>query len=306
MIPVVWFEGIAGLDKYSAQFATEGVQGRSRYACCGLLNDAFDSYGDLFKHFSGWDGMPRVPDYAIVIIHGGHLRYQVDQINEKIQELQGVLLIGIGDEEMDFPYHLLWHRNMKLWMQSPIPGRARADRFPIVGYPCDIHEHLIHGQERTLDWFFAGQDTHVTRHECIAALSRMPNGRLVATQQFYSGLPHDEYFQTLGRTKVIPCPSGPVNSDTFRMAEALEAGCVPIVDERPGWKQNHPRGFFNMIFPQGFPFPLIEDWAQLPQIMSSLLSDYDRKQKEVSVWWAAYKADYYSWLSQDLKALGAK
>ena len=72
MIPVVWFEGIAGLDKYSAQFAAEGLQGRSRYACCGLLNDMFDSYD--CRHYSGWDGMPSVPEYAVIIIHGGHLR----------------------------------------------------------------------------------------------------------------------------------------------------------------------------------------------------------------------------------------
>ena len=228
MIPVVWFEGIAGLDKYSAQFATEGIQGRSRYACCGILNLAFDSYGDLFTHYSGWDGMPQVPEYAVVVVHGGHLRYQVDLINEKIQQLQGVLIIGIGDEENDFPYDRLWHRNMKLWMQSPIPGKSRADRFPIVGFPVDCQEHLIHGQERIYDWSFAGQVTHVRREECVNAARNIPNGYLKETKQFYSGLEHAEYFKILGQSKIVLCPSGPVNSDTFRMAEALEAGAIPI------------------------------------------------------------------------------
>lgn len=292
------------MDKYSAQFANEGVQGRSRYACCGILNDAFDSYGSLFQHYSGWDGMPRpLSDYAVVIIHGGHLRYQVETINASAQELQGVLFIIIGDEEADFPEHQLRHRNMKLWRQSPIPGKSKADRFPIVGYPCDCREHLVY-QYRDLDWFFAGQVTHARREECVRELRKMENGRLLETKQFYSGLEHADYFRTLGRAKVIPCPSGPVCSDTFRMAEALEAGCIPIVDEWPGWRGSPIRGFWNMVFPQGIPFPLIENWSQLPQVMESLLFDYARKKAEVNAWWAEYKRNYFSWLRTDLKSLG--
>ena len=309
MTSVVWFEGIAGLDKYSAQFAAEGLQGRSRYACCGLLNDMFDSYD--CRHYSGWDGMPSVPEYAVIIIHGGHLRKIVDQINEKIQQLQAVVCIGIGDEENDFPYDQLWHRNMKLWVQSPIPGKSRADHFPIVGYPCDIHDHIrieelpnILTCPRPLDWSFAGQVTHVRREECVAQLRRLPNGRLLETQQFYSGMEHGEYFRTLIESKVIPCPSGPVCSDTFRLAEALEAGCIPIIDERPGWKDNHPRGFWDMVFPQGYPFPLLQNWSELPPVMDRLLADYDNQSRICREWWASYKADYYSWLGKDFKALG--
>jgi glycosyltransferase involved in cell wall biosynthesis len=305
MIPVCWYEGIAGLDKYSAQFAAEGIQGRSRYACCGLLNDAFDSYGDTFQHFSGWDGMPRPrPDYAVVIVHGGHLRYQVENINSSIAELQGVLIIGIGDEESDFPYHELRHRNMKLWMQSPIPGRSRADRFPIVGYPVDCRENLVHGQERIYDFSFAGQVTHARREECVRALKTMSGGKLLETKQFYSGMPHDEYFKLLGQSKIVPCPSGPVCSDTFRLAEALEAGCIPIVDEHPGWRDQPTRGIFNMLFPQGHPFPLIGNWADAPQTIQNLLNDYENQSRIVRDWWASYKASYFSWLREDLRVLG--
>lgn len=304
-IPVCWFEGIAGLDKYSAQFAAEGIQGRSRYACTGLLNDAFDSYGDLFQHYSGWEGMPRpLPDYAVVIIHGGHLRFQVETINSAVQELQGVLFVIIGDEEADFPEHQLRHRNMKLWRQSPIPGKSTADRFPIVGYPCDCREHLIHGQERDLDWFFAGQVTHARREECVRELHKMDNGLLRETKQFYSGMPHDEYFQTLGRAKIVPAPSGPVCSDTFRLAEALEAGCVPIIDEWPGWKEKPTTGFWNMVFPKGYPFPLLESWAELPKTVDMILKDYNRYAAACHHFWTEYKRNYFSWLGQDLRSLG--
>lgn len=308
MIPVCWYEGIVGADSYSAQFSAEGIQGRSRYACTGLLNSAFDSYGDLFQHYSGWQGMPRpLPDYAVVILHGGHLRYNVDAINLALQELQGVLIIGIGDEENDFPYARLSHRNMKLWMQSPIPGKSRADRFIPVGYPCDCREELNKfnpTDAKFLDWFFAGQVTHARREECVRALRAMKNGMLLETQQFYSGMSHEEYFRWTHRARIVPCPSGPVCSDTFRLAEALEAGCVPIVDEWPGWRGSPTTGIFNMLFPAGYPFPLIGNWADLPHVTANILKDYGRIQKECAEFWASYKAEYFSWLGKDLKALG--
>lgn len=295
MIPVCWYEGIAGL------YAHEGVHGRSRYACCGLLNDMFDTYH--CEHFSGFTAIPTNAEGAVIVVHGGHLRNQVDEINSVASHLQWVIFIGIGDEDNDFPYHLLWHRNFKLWMQSPVPGKSRADRYPIVGYPCDMHEHLRPTDDKPLDWFFAGQVTNATRESCVRQLRNMQGGKLLETQQFYSGMPHDEYFQTLAKAKVIPCPSGPVCSDTFRMAEALEAGSIPIVDEHPGWKQP-VRGFWSMVFPQGMPFPVIDDWAQLPQVMSSVLANYAVYSQATRAWWDEYKRNYFNWLSQDLKSLG--
>ena len=297
MIPVSWYEGIFGL------YAHEGTHGRSRYACCGLLNDMFDSYE--CEHFSGFDAVPANAEGAVVVVHGGHLRHDVDKINQDIARLQWVIIIGIGDEETDFPYARLSHRNMKLWMQAPIAGKSSADRYLIFGYPCDMHEHLVPSTGRPLDWFFAGQNSHVRREECLRTLRTLSGGKLLETQQFYSGMPHDEYFHTLSQAKVIPCPSGPVCPDTFRMAEALEAGSIPVIDQRPGWLDNYPRGFWNVVFPQGFPFPLVEDWAQFPQVLSDLLANYLAKSAECSAWWTEYKRNYFDWLRQDLKALGA-
>jgi hypothetical protein len=193
---------------------------------------------------------------------------------------------------------------MKLWVQSPIPGKSRADRFLIAGYPCDIHEHLVIDESRPYDWSFAGQITHVRREECVRELRKMQNGRLIETKQFYSGLPHDEYFRLLGKSKIVPCPSGPVCSDTFRLAEALEAGCIPIADEHPGWRDNPTTGIFNMLFPDGYPFPLIKNWSDLPHVMAGLLCDYDSLRPYVVDWWLTYKRNYFSWLGIDLKALG--
>jgi glycosyltransferase involved in cell wall biosynthesis len=294
-IPIYWWEGIAGL------YSHEGKFGRSRYACCGLLNSMFDSYDCI--HHSGYDNLKN-EDFAIVLIHGGHLRNQVEEINQSIAHLSAVICIGMGDEENDFPYRELRHRNMKVWVQSPVPGKSWADRFLAVGYPCDCIENLVHGQMRVYDFSFAGQVTHIRRKECIEAVRNLRNGFLYTTDTFYSGLPHDEYFKILGQSKVVLCPSGPVCSDTFRLYEGLEAGCLIVADKWPGWKDKPTDGIWEMLFPNGYPFPAVNNWNEFPNVLQNLLDNYEVKQKEVSSWWAAYKQDYYSWLRTDLRALG--
>jgi hypothetical protein len=300
MIPVCWYEGIFGL------YAHEGVHGRSRYACCGLLNDMFDSY--QCEHYSGFSALPVGTKGAVLIIHGGHLRHDVDKINQDAAKLDWVIFIGIGDEESDFPYHLLWHRNMKLWIQTPIPSRHRfANHYILEGYPCDMHDYIcnVPNASRSLDWFFVGQTNHTCRIQMAEQLRQMPNGKLVETTSFYANtVNHEEYFRTMGQAKVVLCPTGPATPDSFRFAEALEAGCVPIVDTRPSWKPEYPSGFWEMMFPQGMPFPIIYDWKTLPRIMETVLGDYETIQRNCAVWWAEYKRNYFLWLGQDLKALG--
>jgi hypothetical protein len=296
-LAVCWHEGIHGV------YSEEGAHGRSRYACAGLLNDAFDSYG-TFEHYSGFESLPRNTDGCIMIIHGGHERHDADKINEDASKLQWVLFIIIGDEEADFKEQKLWHRNFIVWRQSPIPGISQSSRYPIVGYPVDCCELLVHGQERIYDWSFAGQVTHARRHECVEAASKLPNGYLVGTQQFYSGLPHDEYFKILGQSKIVLCPSGPVNSDTFRLAEALEAGAIPICDEHPGWRDQPTTGIFDMLFPDGVFFPVVKSWSQLPRTIEFLLANYGLVRDQVNQGWKDYKRNYFSWLGTDLKSLG--
>jgi hypothetical protein len=171
----------------------------------------------------------------------------------------------------------------------------------IEGY---THGTVNLGLERDLDWFFAGQINHQRRQDCIAALN-VTGGESVLwpTQGFGQGLPHDEYIQWMNRTKIVPCPSGPATPDSFRMAEALECGAIPIIDAQ----SLNPAtvGFWNVVLPQ-HPLPLIIDWSTLPKIIEGILADYERIHREIHFWWKRYKLDMRQWLAKDLITLGAK
>jgi len=296
MIPVVWHEPKEA--RYS-----DGEQSRYRYGCATMLNDMFDTYE--CQHFINYHtGMPQV-DGAVIVISGGHENELVERINKDVAQYKWVLFIGIADEESEFPYHLLRHPNMKLWLQAPIPGRHTfADRYLLFGYMWDCRKYMKQ-LPRCLDWFFSGQVTHDRRREMVEQLRKLPQcGHLVETQGFAQGLSSLDYFDLMSQSKIVLCPTGPATPDSFRFAEALEYGCIPIVDEKPSWKKDYPNGFWQMMFPTR-PFPVVENWSDLPRIMSHLLDNYERRQEACAGWWKEYKQDFYSWLGRDLHALGA-
>lgn len=295
MIPVVWYEGVQDLVK------------RSRYGIATLLNDAFDGARDF--EFNHQDTMNGTSDGAVVVLHGDHLRNRVEAIQADLATLPWALVVVIGDEASVFPSGRLTASNRILWQQMPIPGiHDFAKRKLICGYPHDMPQHLFYykdvmSAERPYDWFFAGQVNHILRRKCVEKLRNLRNGRLIETPGFWQGLDRAEYYHQMVESKVIVCPAGASTPDTLRVAEALEAGCVPIVDglhHRAGY----PKGYWQYVFGENPPFPVVEDeWQSLPQVMEQVLSQWPSNRNQCVEWWKNYKRKMVSWMSEDLQEI---
>lgn len=297
MIPVVWYEPVHGNDP----------RGRSRYALCTMLNEAFDILG--CEHWNTFERLPADRDGAIIMLHGGNLYHEnplvADRISAQCKNLKYVVFIIFGDDDAEFPVHDLRHPNMRVWQQMPNPRRLYADRYFIVGYPNDCREmiSLAGGPEKNWDWFFAGQDMNDRRHACVNMLRSLNyiDEQLVATDGFGRGLDHPTYFYRMAKAKVVPCPSGPATPDTYRMAEALEAGAVPVID---AVSLNGVEGYWDLVLP-GHPFPVVKDWSEFPAKLEEILADYDRWQRLCHWYWLQYKIRFRSrWLQDDLRSLG--
>jgi hypothetical protein len=153
--------------------------------------------------------------------------------------------------------------------------------------------------DRPLDWFFAGQVTHVRRIQCVTELRKLSNGLLLETPGFWQGMDRAEYFRTMASSKLVICPAGSSTPDTLRVAEALEAGCVPVVDARYA-QFNRPSGFWEYVFKSRPPFPLIEDWTTLPQVIAEELAKWPANRDALTAWWLEYKRSTYDWMRQDV------
>lgn len=305
-----------------------------------MLWESFAKMGA--RHYSGFgpEGDKQLPNLkgAVVCFHGGNEAaigrgpVLAAMMSAETVRYEWVIFVSIGDEADEFPMHLLVHKNMRLYCQTPKPGKMNAsicDRLLIEGYPNDQRGILdtIGDIPRDLDYFFAGQVTHPRRHSCVKAMEayRTPptsqRGKasvvgvrqsadwydtksvIIKTTSFGAGLSHPSYYGFMRAAKVIPCPAGPATPDSFRAAEALECGCVPLLD---AYSPDHVAGYWDLVFGENHPFYIIEDWEkELPFVMNHILGNWEEEARKCGVYWAKYKKDFSGWLVKDMLALGA-
>jgi hypothetical protein len=266
-----------------------------------LLEDTFKR-GD-FSHQLDFDNLED-GEGAIVIINGRCHIGDAEKINADISKLRWVLFILTGDEEALFPWRAIQHSNMRFWVQLPRIGLHDDANYRIPnGYRPATHEILkeIGQQGRDLGWFFAGQVNHERRQQCVEELRKLPNGVLAETDGFGKEVvAYKDYLSYMSRSKIVFCPSGIETPDNFRLYEALEAGCLPVVDafatKNPAW------GFWKYLF-EDAPFPVIDYWSNLPQLLPQLLKEYPTNANSVFAWWIRYKRNLYLKLMEDVETL---
>lgn len=228
---------------------------------------------DLLKDYDG--------ERHVVVVPGAI--NNPNEVNDKIKDFSKVLVIITSDEENKFPVSELYHTDIKIFITYPDVEKHRSvDGYLPIGY-CPNTRKLVkqNGMSaKSLDWFFAGQVNHASRQECADKLMHLEGGKLVTSQGFAQGLEYKEYMQYMCRAKVAPCPEGNVSPDSFRLYEALEAGCIPIVRNKTFWE---------MLFGE-VPFPVVDDWGELPELINHYKDRSDVSNK-CQAWWLLKKRE---------------
>jgi hypothetical protein len=291
LIPVLW---AGGLGNWDAAFP--------RY----ILDSA-----ETCDHIEGLDLATQLPQpSAVICIPGRHMRDEYPKINRAAANFDKVIFLIFGDEEHLFIPETLGHKNQRIWCFMPPypPTSTCIDRVAVNGWPTGCREMIAEQREivagvRDLNWSFLGQVTHARRTQCAEAARKLKMGEFFGTEGFTQGKPRAEYYRYLCRSKIVLCPSGPVTPDSFRVAEALEANCIPIVDELTP-NPTYPPGYFNYAFGGvvKLPFPTIQDdWSLLPQIVEHVLSDYVQYFFKCARFWANYKMGLVETMRKDLR-----
>jgi hypothetical protein len=240
------------------------------------------------------------PEGGVVIIPAGHCLDKIDWLNQQLAGMKWVLAIMTSDEESSFPTYNLKHPRMRVWVQHAHPVRHIGLQTLPNGYPAPLLDHRGGlSRDRSHNWMFAGQVTHPTRQACVEAARKRTDGFLHETDGFARGIDHTAYYAAMKNSKVVLCPSGPCTPDSFRVYEALELGCVPIVDRTPGNRPNFPPNYWEVVLP-GHPFPVIDNWANLDSVVDPILADWERKAKECSEWWKNFKLSLSNKLIEDI------
>jgi hypothetical protein len=94
-----------------------------------------------------------------------------------------------------------------------------------------------------------------------------------------------EFIDTLQRSLCVPCPGG-VNFETFRLYEALESGCIPILVEEPDSAE------YLAFLKRFLPIATSPDWPTAARVMYGLTQKpelYREYRKSLMIGWASMK-----------------
>lgn len=248
--------------------------------CKKLGLDQLDDFGQLGEG-----------EGAIVTLGLEDNKTYIDKLNEDIARLPWVLIILTQNEYAAQQYREIKHPNMKLWLQSCGKDDV-ADKFIGFGYPAIVKNYYRSSPTgRDNKWFFAGQITHMRRRQASEVLKNRTDGLYVPTRWFNDGLEYPEYIAAMARSKLVICPAGPETPDTFRLYEALESGCIPIVDMQDG-RGNDRKDYWDKVFGDDFPLAMVNSWDAIDDVMGLVLKDYDAESVKINKWWIAYKESF--------------
>jgi hypothetical protein len=228
---------------------------------------------------------------AIVVIDAdvyNHLDYF-----KKLQAMNYTCgFILLGDERygtpqsfhnyIPFVFRNYWHKEYARW--------DNVHFFPlgyISGFKHYNPDQVKTSAQREYLWSFAGQIVQKpTRKAMIAAMKNVPNYHIHEIFAYHgpNSLPVDEYQELLLNTIFVPCPTGWINLDSFRVYEALECGCIPIVEKKP-------LDYFGKYF-GNHPFLVIESWDQAPTLIAEVLADpvrLEERRLACHQWWLMHK-----------------
>jgi len=154
----------------------------------------------------------------------------------------------------------------------------------------------INFEDKKYIWCFAGQlKSH--RKRMIRELTSLQPHFTHITQQWAdpNALTPDDMRNIYKQTIFVPCPFGNRNPDSYRIMEALEYGCIPVVLTFLG------EDYFKYVFGD-HPFIVARSWAQAREEIANLCADpshlrhyYDKSCN----WYQKFKSE----LSEDVRKL---
>ena len=222
-----------------------------------------------------------------------------DLVMEKLNALQTsnrpAVLIHLSDEHCDDDISIYNHPAVKLvirnYVRADAPSSNKIITIPL-GY---VKNRSLKGKyrklsDRKLTWSFAGSVDKPSRVEMLQTLSAIePNlMKLLPTWKQPQPEEADEYIKSLEDTKFIPCPRGQ-NYETYRLYEALEAGCIPICVGEP----NNEHDCYNKLIGDKA-ILIVNDWSAAKSLIQQLNNNpqaINQIQDNLIKYWTNHKAN---------------
>ena len=148
-----------------------------------------------------------------------------------------------------------------------IPSKERLHNIHFVACLNKHRIALASALTKIPEWLiFLGM--HTKRFKTLKYLNAFaklfPGNTIQFNHEFNAGLNSQTYCNTLRNTKIVLAPRGWINSETFRMYEAMQYGCVVFCDKLPD------REYYKDI-----PVIQVDNWKDGLKKAKGLLKDQD-------------------------------
>lgn len=231
--------------------------------------------------------LPLRPPPAVVLISGAHHDTDEDYAHMRgvLDTLDQIVVVVHSDEASLFKWWLVDRPGITWWISTP----RHSVHAPLIGQARFFGEGAgpavaLPAVEKDLDVAFLGQINHVRRQELAAVMADMDPERTLFedTGGFLQGRPHAGFMSQMARAKIAPCPAGIESVDSFRLYQAIEAGCVPVVERFD--RHGNDERMWEMVYGDHFPVPMVDSWDELPALVDSLLVGWEYEAEKCQMW----------------------
>ena len=194
-----------------------------------------------------------------------------------------VFLIHLGDETGRYNLDSVYNNCTFVWKAFCLNKYFKNQKVMClpIGYKSGVKLNK-NSNDRKFKWSFIGTPHKSSRHDLLFQLSDINPSFSYKTQNFNEKiLEVDEMNEILSSTVFAPCPNGFVHPETYRLYEALECECIPIVEN--AYK------YYDRLFPNN-PFIKIDKWGDAKKIIMTMdKNQIDKKREECKSWWKNHK-----------------
>lgn len=267
------------------------ISGHNELRVCSYHDKGSDDWcrhllsGLSYKEVSA-GSPPQVLPYTLYILCTNicKLRAIPASFYEEVRRTPGVGLFHLSDEWFGEDYN--YYRPFSFVLRTYFS--RLLDRPGVLNVPLGIigfappHD-LVPSSSRRFVWSYFGT-LMASRPDMLAAFSSLSPSRSI-DRRGDGRVARQEFLAILGDSVFAPAPMGNVMLETWRLYEALEYGCIPIVERRISMD------YFHDLFGD-HPIPCFGSWRQAKQFVADLMNrprDLDALQLEVSSWWSLEK-----------------
>jgi len=194
-----------------------------------------------------------------------------------------IFLIHLGDENDLYDLTSIYGNFDFVWRTFCLNKYFNSKKVSClpIGYKSGV-SFVKNKGKRKYKWAFIGTPHKSSRHDLLFQFSDMKPSFIHRTTKFDEKIiTVDEMNKVLSSTEFVPCPNGFVHPETYRIYEALECGCIPIVE--------NVYKYYDRLFP-GNPFLKVGKWIEARSIIQRWKSEQiSQKREECKIWWARYK-----------------